>query len=58
MSEIQVPYVIQLIERWRDGEYDEVACTRNALERFNKHLKDAMGESGLPCSVIMLTNRR
>jgi cation diffusion facilitator CzcD-associated flavoprotein CzcO len=28
MSEVQVPYVIQLIERWRDGEYDEVVCTQ------------------------------
>ncbi|NOR20656.1 MAG: NAD(P)/FAD-dependent oxidoreductase, partial [Xanthomonadales bacterium] len=45
MSEVQVPYVIQLIERWRDGEYDEVACTQNALERFNKRLKDAMGDT-------------
>jgi cation diffusion facilitator CzcD-associated flavoprotein CzcO len=45
MSEVQVPYVIQLIERWRDGEYDEVACTQGALERFNKRLKDAMGDT-------------
>jgi hypothetical protein len=45
MSEVQVPYVIQLIERWRDGEYDEVVCTQNALERFNKHLKGAMGNT-------------
>jgi hypothetical protein len=45
MSEVQVPYVIQLIERWRDGEYDEVACTQGALERFNRRLKGAMGDT-------------
>ncbi|MAZ89586.1 MAG: monooxygenase [Cellvibrionaceae bacterium] len=45
MSEVQVPYVLQLIERWRENEYDEVACTQEAMEGFNQRLKDAMGDT-------------
>ena len=42
MSEVQTPYVIQLIERWRNHEFDEIAATPKALTTFAKYLKEGM----------------
>lgn len=42
MSEVQTPYVIKLIERWRNHEFDEVAATPKALTDFAKYIKKGM----------------
>ncbi|MEH6347615.1 MAG: NAD(P)/FAD-dependent oxidoreductase [Bermanella sp.] len=45
MSEVQTDYVLKLIERWRLGEFDEVAATSEALQDFNAYLKQGMGKT-------------
>lgn len=42
MSEVQTDYVIKIINKWRKGQFDEVAATQSALERFNAYLKKGM----------------
>lgn len=42
ISELQVDYVLQLIERVRSGACREIAARPEATERFNAELQDAM----------------
>ncbi|MGB0907124.1 MAG: flavin-containing monooxygenase [Maricaulaceae bacterium] len=45
MSEVQTDYIMAMIERWRDGEFDEVMATVEAQKRFNDYLKKGMGKT-------------
>lgn len=42
ISEIQMDYIAQLIELWRDGKAQEIAPTAAASEQFNQAVKKAM----------------
>ncbi|MBV1880816.1 MAG: NAD(P)/FAD-dependent oxidoreductase [Pseudomonadales bacterium] len=42
MSEVQTKYILKLIDKWRDEQFDEVSATKPALERFNAYLKKGM----------------
>ena len=42
ISEVQVDYILQLIERVRSGECREISATRDATNRFNDSLREAM----------------
>ncbi len=42
ISEMQVDYVMQLMDLVRDGTYREVAATKDATDRFNADIKEAM----------------
>jgi len=42
MSEVQSKYVLKLIEKWRQQEFDEVSACQHALKRFNEYLKAGM----------------
>ena len=42
MSEVQLDYVIQLIEKWREGEIDSIEPKQEAIERFAQHIKRGM----------------
>lgn len=42
MSEIQTQYVLKLIEKWQNKEFDEVSATDTALQNFNRYLKEGM----------------
>ncbi len=42
ISELQVDYILQLIERVRSGECREISATRDATNRFNASLREAM----------------
>jgi len=45
MSEVQTDYVIKIINKWRQGQFDEIAATKPALERFNAYLKKGMPQT-------------
>ncbi|WP_281646719.1 NAD(P)/FAD-dependent oxidoreductase [Parendozoicomonas sp. Alg238-R29] len=42
MSEVQMNYVLKLIERWRNREFDELEPCQKAIERFNGYVKDGV----------------
>jgi len=62
IAELQVGYVMQCIERWVSGDFDRIAPTERATQRYNALLKDSfsgtvwlsgcaswyLDESGLP----------
>ena len=39
MSEVQTDYVIKLIDKWRDREFDEFEAKPQAIEDFNDYVK-------------------
>ncbi|MEO1369621.1 MAG: NAD(P)/FAD-dependent oxidoreductase, partial [Acidobacteriota bacterium] len=43
MSEVQMDYVLQLIDLWRRGELDAVEPTQEATDRFGRYLKAGLG---------------
>ncbi len=45
ISELQLRYIMQLIDLVRDGTYREIAPKRDATERFNAAIKEAMGDT-------------
>ncbi|RRJ83222.1 flavin-containing monooxygenase [Aestuariirhabdus litorea] len=45
MSEVQSHYLLQLIERWRRGEVQEIEATTEATERFNQYLRGGMAHT-------------
>lgn len=42
MSEVQCAYIIKLISRWQQGEYDEIDVSPTAVDRFAKTMKEGM----------------
>jgi len=42
MSEGKTEYVLKLIEKWQDAEFDELSATDSALKDFNAYLKEGM----------------
>lgn len=42
MSEVQTQYVLKLIKKWQNSEFDEVSATDEALQSFNAYLKKGM----------------
>lgn len=42
MSEVQTNWVIKLIDRWRDGEYDEVEAPWESVNKFNAYVKKGL----------------
>jgi cation diffusion facilitator CzcD-associated flavoprotein CzcO len=45
MSEVQTDYIMKLIERWRNNEFDEVATTPEAVKHYNQYIKEGMGKT-------------
>ncbi|WP_426414879.1 flavin-containing monooxygenase [Aestuariirhabdus sp. LZHN29] len=45
MSEVQSQYVLQLIDRWRRGEMQEIEATPAATKRFNDYLRGGMAKT-------------
>jgi cation diffusion facilitator CzcD-associated flavoprotein CzcO len=45
ITETQVDYLVQWIERWRDGEFDAATPTEAATERFQDELRAAMPDT-------------
>jgi len=45
MSEVQCNYVLKVIERWRQGQYDAIDVRPEALKRFNDYLKAGMSKT-------------
>ncbi len=42
MSEVQTEYILKLIGRWQNEEFNEVSATDTALQNFNDYLKEGM----------------
>ena len=42
MSEVQVDYVLQLIEKWREGDIESIEPKQEAIDRFAEHIKHGM----------------
>lgn len=42
MSEVQTEYILKLVKKWQDAEFDEVSATDSALKDFNAYLKEGM----------------
>lgn len=42
MSEVQTGYIIKIINKWRENQFDEIAATKPALESYNAYLKKGM----------------
>lgn len=42
MSEVQTGYILQLIEKWQNQDFNEVSAKQSALEAFNRYLKQGM----------------
>ncbi len=45
MSEVQCGYVLQVIEAWRDAQFDEIDVKPEAMARFNAYLKKGMSKT-------------
>ncbi len=45
MSEVQSNYVLQLIDRWRDGTLETVEATEEAKQAYNAYLKAGMSKT-------------
>ena len=45
MSEVQIEYVLQLIDLWRKGHADEIEPTPEAVEAFTHYLKAGIGNT-------------
>ncbi len=42
MSEVQCNYLLKVIQRWRNNEFDEVTVTQQKAEEFGAYMKDGM----------------
>lgn len=42
MSEVQTDWVIKLMDRWRQGEYDEVEAPWESVNQFNAYVKEGL----------------
>jgi cation diffusion facilitator CzcD-associated flavoprotein CzcO len=45
MSEVQCNYLLQLVERWRNREFDEIDVTTSTADRFLKYIKAGMSKT-------------
>ncbi len=45
MSEVQTNYLIQLIQRWREHQFDEISARETAMQAFNAYLKAGMSKT-------------
>ena len=45
MSEVQLGYVLQLIEKWQLGEYDAIAPTEKAVSQFKAHVRSGLSNT-------------
>lgn len=42
MSEVQMDYIMQLIQQWQRQKFDNVAAKAEAIENFNQYIKDGL----------------
>jgi cation diffusion facilitator CzcD-associated flavoprotein CzcO len=42
MSEVQAGYVLKLIEKWRNNEFDEIEPKQHAVKQFNDYVKEGL----------------
>lgn len=42
MSEVQSGYILKVIQRWRENEFDEIDVKPAAVKRFNEYMKKGM----------------
>ena len=45
MSEIQARYIIKIIQRWRQREFDAIEPTPTAVKRFTEYIKKGMSKT-------------
>ncbi len=45
MSEVVNRYILKLIERWRNGEMQEIEATVKATQEYNAYIKQGMGNT-------------
>ena len=45
LSEVQTSYLLKMIDRWRNREFDEVSATPEALRHYNEYLKAGMAKT-------------
>jgi cation diffusion facilitator CzcD-associated flavoprotein CzcO len=45
MSEVQCDYILQLIEAWREGDYDEIDVSEKTAKEFSSYIRKGMGKT-------------
>jgi cation diffusion facilitator CzcD-associated flavoprotein CzcO len=45
MSEVQCKYLLQIIDRWRDGEFDEIDVSEKKADEFLQYIRAGMGKT-------------